>query len=55
MKKHHMLNALPDEKERNKRRTVAFPVKLIERNTSLPRTNSGLAMKNFAHETKMVN
>lgn len=50
-----LLNSLSDEKEIKKRRTVTFPVKLIERNSSMPKSKARAVMKNFEHETKTVN
>lgn len=50
-----LLNSLSDEKEIKKRRTVTFPVKLIERNSSLPRTKTKRTIQSFEHETKTVN
>jgi LacI family transcriptional regulator len=50
-----LLDALSDEKESRKRRTVTLPVKLIERNSSLPRTKTRLTVKSFENETKTVN
>ncbi len=50
-----LLDALSDERESKKRRTVTLPVKLIERNSSLPRTKTKLTIQSFEHETKTVN
>jgi LacI family transcriptional regulator len=50
-----LLDALSDEKENRKRRTVTLPVKLIERDSSRPASKARPAMKNFEHETKTVN
>lgn len=44
-----LLNALSDEKEIKKRKTVTFPVKLIERNSSMPKSKARAVMKNFKH------
>jgi LacI family transcriptional regulator len=48
-----LLDALSDERESKKRRTVTLPVKLIERNSSLPKSKAKAVMKNFEHETKL--
>jgi LacI family transcriptional regulator len=50
-----LLDALSDEKESKKRRTVTLPIKLIPRNSSLSRTKARLTMKSFEDETKTVN
>jgi LacI family transcriptional regulator len=50
-----LLDALSDERESKKRRTVTLPIKLIERDSSLPRTKPRLTMQSFEHETKTVN
>ncbi len=50
-----LLDALSDERESKKRRTVTLPVKLIERNSSLPRTKAKRTIQSFEHETKTVN
>jgi LacI family transcriptional regulator len=49
-----LLDALSDERENKKRRTVTLPVKLIERNSSRPKSKARAVMKNFEHETKTV-
>ena len=49
-----LLDALSDEKESRKRRTVILPVKLIRRNSSLPRKKTKLATKDFEHERGTV-
>jgi LacI family transcriptional regulator len=49
-----LLDALSDEKESKKRRTVTLPVKLIERNSSLPKSKPRAVMKDLEHETKKV-
>lgn len=50
-----LLDALSDEKESRKRRTVILPVKLIERNSSLPKSKARAVMKTLEHEAKTVN
>lgn len=50
-----LLDALSDEKENRKRRTVTLPIKLIERNSSRPRTKTKLTLKSYEHEAKTVN
>lgn len=50
-----LLDALSDEKESKKRRTVTLPVKLTVRNSALPRTKTKMTLKGFEHETKTVN
>lgn len=50
-----LLDALCDEKENRKRRTVTLPVKLIERNSSMPKSKARAVMKSLEHETKTVN
>jgi LacI family transcriptional regulator len=50
-----LMDALSDERESKKRRTVILPIRLIERNSSLPRTKPKLTMQSFEHETKTVN
>jgi LacI family transcriptional regulator len=49
-----LLDALSDEKESKKRRTVTLPVKLIERNSSMPKSKPRAVMKDIEHETKKV-
>ena len=50
-----LLDALSDEKENRKRRTVTLPVKLIERNSSMPKSKARAVMKSLEHEPKTVN
>jgi DNA-binding LacI/PurR family transcriptional regulator len=48
-------DALSDDRESKKRRTVTLPIRLIERNSSLPRSKARAVMKKFEHKTKTVN
>ncbi|MFC0771636.1 LacI family DNA-binding transcriptional regulator [Terrimonas alba] len=50
-----LLDALSDEKESKKRRTITLPVKLIERNSSMPKSKARAVMKSFEHEKKIIN
>jgi LacI family transcriptional regulator len=50
-----LLDALSDEKENRKRRTVTLPVKLIERNSSMPKSKARAVMKSVEHVPKTVN
>jgi hypothetical protein len=48
-------DALSDERESRKRRTVTLPVKLMERNSSMPKSKARAVMKSLEHEEKTVN
>jgi LacI family transcriptional regulator len=48
-------DALSDERESKKRRTVTLPIRPIERNSSLPKSKARAVMKKFEHKTKTVN
>lgn len=50
-----LLDALSDERESKKRRTVTLPIKLIERNSSLPRKKTRLTVQSLEDEMRTVN